>query len=365
MNVNSGKIKVLYVDDEENNLNSFKALLRFDYEVFIAGSPAEAIQILRKNPKIEIIISDQRMPKKTGVEFFTELQEEFPMQVRMLLTAYTEVDDIIKAINKGHIFRYITKPWLEEELKSAIEEAYHYFLSTTALKIRNEELQEAYNDLDSFSYTVAHDIRGPILSIINALDFIKSSDDNEEVDKFLTVLGKTMNNLNEYIVNTHSYHRIQRGRIASDIIDFKELIDSILDVTAMQRKLLNIDFTVSITQNRPFISDKILLSLIIDNIVSNAFKFKAQKPAVHTVTLNVLVHNDHVLIEVEDNGIGIEKAAQDKIFELFYRGDQLVPGSGFGLYNVSRAVKKLNGSLTVDSELNVFTRFLVTIPESV
>src|SRR3984957_15018135 len=117
------KISILYVDDELNNLVSFKAVFRIKYNVFTAISGEEAVKILR-NKSINIIITDQRMPQMTGVEFLESILDEFPDPIRVLLTGYADMNAVIDAINKGKIFHYLTKPWNEEELDLTINRAY-------------------------------------------------------------------------------------------------------------------------------------------------------------------------------------------------------------------------------------------------
>ena len=95
------KIKVLYVDDEANNLVGFKATFRLDYNVFVANSADEGIDMLEKNPDIKVILCDQRMPGKTGVQFFEEVSARYPAPVRMLLTGYTDIESVINAIIIG------------------------------------------------------------------------------------------------------------------------------------------------------------------------------------------------------------------------------------------------------------------------
>lgn len=114
------KANILYVDDEVNNLTTFKAAFRREYNVFACTSPKEAVEVLEKND-IDLIITDQRMPGKTGVEFLEEIIPDYPNIIRMILTGFSDIDDIIKAINSGHVFRYITKPWDERELKQNID----------------------------------------------------------------------------------------------------------------------------------------------------------------------------------------------------------------------------------------------------
>lgn len=119
----SEKISVLYVDDELNNLNSFKAAFRRDFNVLIATSGQEGLKILEENT-IHVIITDQRMPGMTGVDFLIEVLKKFSDPIRILLTGYTDVNAVIDAVNKGHIYYYINKPWDEDQMKIVIRNAY-------------------------------------------------------------------------------------------------------------------------------------------------------------------------------------------------------------------------------------------------
>jgi response regulator RpfG family c-di-GMP phosphodiesterase len=141
------KITILYVDDEANNLVSFKAVFRIKYNVLTAISGEEAIKILRNNA-INIIITDQRMPNMTGVEFLESILEEYPDPIRILLTGYADMNAVIDAVNKGKIFHYLTKPWNEEELDITINRAYDIYKSrmdekemTSKLSLSNEQLE--------------------------------------------------------------------------------------------------------------------------------------------------------------------------------------------------------------------------------
>lgn len=129
------KISVLYVDDEENNLRSFKATFRRTYNVHVAISGDEGLKIL-ENEDIQVIITDQRMPEMSGIEFLTKVLEFNKEPMRMLLTGYSDINAVIDSINKGQVYRYLTKPWNEDELKSAIESAYEVF----SLRKENKEL---------------------------------------------------------------------------------------------------------------------------------------------------------------------------------------------------------------------------------
>jgi response regulator RpfG family c-di-GMP phosphodiesterase len=132
-------ISILYVDDEANNLIAFRAVFRTKYTVFTALSGLEGLEILSEND-IQIIITDQRMPNMTGVEFLEEVITKYPTPIRILLTGYTDMSAIIDAINKGSIFQYLNKPWDEEELEEVIEKAFDVYLKKIEIMEENKEL---------------------------------------------------------------------------------------------------------------------------------------------------------------------------------------------------------------------------------
>ena len=141
------KISILYVDDEENNLLSFKATFRLKYKVLTAISGNDALEILKKKP-IDIIITDQRMPEMTGVEFLEKAMEINAEPMRILLTGYTDMAAVIDAVNKGKIFHYLTKPWNESELDETILRAYQIYSDRKStleqfskLEVSNEQLE--------------------------------------------------------------------------------------------------------------------------------------------------------------------------------------------------------------------------------
>ncbi|SDJ79349.1 Adenylate cyclase, class 3 [Catalinimonas alkaloidigena] len=126
---------ILYVDDEEQNLISFKAAFRRKYQVLTAHSGEEGLRIMR-DFDVDLIITDQRMPGMTGVQFLERILPEFPDTIRMVLTGFSDIEDIIDAINNGGVFRYITKPWDELELQMTIENA----RQISALQRKNKKL---------------------------------------------------------------------------------------------------------------------------------------------------------------------------------------------------------------------------------
>lgn len=129
------EIGVLYVDDEVNNLNSFKAAFRRDFEIYTASSAREGRKILENN-EIGVIITDQRMPVITGIEFLESIIPIYPDTIRILLTGFSDINAVMDAINRGQVYKYLVKPWQNDELKMYIENA----LEIYHLRKENKEL---------------------------------------------------------------------------------------------------------------------------------------------------------------------------------------------------------------------------------
>lgn len=140
-------ISILYVDDEMINLLSFRAVYRSKYNILTAISGAEGLEILDKN-EVHIVITDQRMPNMTGVEFLEKVIEAHPAPIRILLTGYTDMSAIIAAVNKGNIYHYLNKPWDDKEMSRIIEEAYDVYLKKIEIMDENKELSITNSQLE-------------------------------------------------------------------------------------------------------------------------------------------------------------------------------------------------------------------------
>ncbi|RRN76900.1 sensor histidine kinase, partial [Pseudoxanthomonas sp. SGD-10] len=346
-----------------NNLVGFKALLRLDYTVYCAQRPDEALTYLNKHPDIRVIFCDQRMPNMTGVEFFEEIRSQHPLPIRILITAYSDIEAVINAINKGHIFRYVKKPWQDVDVITAIEEANKFYLANSILSIKNEELQKAYNELDKFAYSVSHDIRGPLVGISGGINLAMQTENLKEIKEILGLMNKSVEKLDDFILSMHDYYSLERGELKITSIDFKELVKEPLDVFSIYAKSANIQFNVTVEQDQPFWNDAISIKLIITNLLSNAFKYQKKNNDDKFVDLKIKVQKGQASIIVEDNGYGIEEKYKKEIFNLFFRAHHHEKGSGFGLFNLKSALSKLNGTISVNSEINKGSTFTVTIPQ--
>ena len=179
---------ILYVDDEISNLNVFKNTFRRNYNIFTAESAIEGLEILDRE-KIDLILTDQRMPEMSGVEFLKKVMLKYPEPSRILITAFTDFNALKDAVNEAKIFQYIQKPWEEGEIQKIIDNALeiHYLKEknmelTEKLRINNEELTRLNNELleldklkFQFLNIISHEIRTPLNGLVGATTLFKDA----------------------------------------------------------------------------------------------------------------------------------------------------------------------------------------------
>lgn len=170
---------ILVVDDEINNLKLLKRTFRKDYNVFMASGGEEGLDVLKQN-RIDLIITDQRMPGMSGVDFLEKTIDDYPDIIRLIITGYTDADALIKAINTGRVYRYIKKPWEPEELKNTVKRA----LESYQLNIDNQKLTLDLKELFS----------GTINAITEALDAKDkfTSGRSKRVTKYAIEIGQKL-----------------------------------------------------------------------------------------------------------------------------------------------------------------------------
>jgi two-component system sensor histidine kinase/response regulator len=355
------KTSILYVDDEENNLNSFRAQFRKQYEVFTAVNAKDAFRVLEKN-KIHIIISDQRMPQTTGVEFLEKTIEKYPDSMRLLITAYADIDIVIEAINRGQINKFIQKPWDWEKLSLAIENCAISYKSKIELRQKNEQLQKVNDELNKFVYSVSHDLRAPLMSILGLVQISKKERQSKIIESYFENIKTSVIKLDTFIINIIDYYKNSHpGEIKSNI-NFKELVLNIQD--SLKNLDPNVVIESEIQQTGIFRNDLFRLEIILKNLISNAIKYQNPNNRNQRVKIEINSTSKEACIIISDNGIGIAQEHLQNIFNLFFRvgNSTQKEGTGIGLYIVKEAVEKIKGTLTFKSTPLVGSLFQIIIP---
>ncbi len=354
-------INVLYLDDELNNLVSFKAGFRQLFTIYTANNVVEALQILGSKD-IQVIISDQRMPDMTGVEFFEHILHKYPDPVRILLTAYTDLSDVIRAINKGQIFRYIEKPWDHSKIIEAIEGGFKHYWIGQQLKIKNKELEKMNQELSRFVYSASHDLKAPVKTLLGLLSLTESEEDRREA--MFHLFSQSIKQLDNVINGITDFYKNHSFNISLSKIDFKLLFDESIvnNQNTLPAPFEDVKFIIDINEHYPFISDSFRIALIINNLMSNAIKYQQPDSTNKWVRFSIDCDAKHLKITIEDNGIGIAEQYQHKVYNMFYRANTQSSGSGIGLYIVKETVNKLEGTITLYSKEGEGTKFEIVLP---
>lgn len=356
------EINVLYVDDEQQNLNSFKASFRTRYRVFTAISVAAAMEILDRE-EIHVLISDQRMPEITGVEFFKMTKEKYPHIPRVLLTGYTDIEVLAEAVNQGDIYRYITKPWDELELHNSVLNAYDHYKANRDLREKILELQKANDGLNRFVYSLSHELRAPIASATGILDLVKMEGKMDDSGEYWKLMDACIQKLDYYVSQTVQFYKTARFKVEQEQIHFETLVRSLIDLYRTSNGTKEIGFDVVVDEAHVFYGDVFRIEIVIANLLSNAIKCQRPEEPNKKITVRIITAADGAHITVADNGTGMDAAETERIFDPFFKGAQ--PGGlGLGLYILREALEKLNGTVTVESRKGEGTVFEIYIPSN-
>jgi signal transduction histidine kinase len=229
------------------------------------------------------------------------------------------------------------------------------------LQRTNNELSKRNTELDNFVYSVSHDLRAPIATVLGLINLAKKDIDVHMKDMYLDMIHKSAVQQDLFIREILDQSRNSRLEVKREGILFQSLIDE----TFNQLKFsLNggqpVEKIIKISQEEPFMSDRWRLKVILNNIISNAIRYRNGRDPV--IKVNVDINKHAAMLAIEDNGKGIEKEHLPNIYKMFYRATDDGAGSGLGLYIVKEAIEKLNGNINIESEPGKGTVVKLEIP---
>ncbi len=237
-----------------------------------------------------------------------------------------------------------------------------YWIRIRVVEEKNRELHKLNTELDSFVYSVSHDLRAPLSSILGLINVSKIDEDKENLPVYLEKIEASVNKLDDFIKEIISYSRNVRLKVDIEEVDLRALVEEVLEGLAYMNPENKVKVMVESSANTLFRTDKIRLTIILNNIISNAFRYYKSYINDAYVKIKIMVTPSRGVITIADNGIGIKPDRLKKIFDMFYRATDAGNGSGLGLYIAKESVLKLEGTLTVDSEFERGTTFTITLP---
>jgi signal transduction histidine kinase len=225
---------------------------------------------------------------------------------------------------------------------------------------KNTELQKVNDELDRFVYSVSHDLRSPLSSILGLTNLARLTRDPQELDEILLMIKGRVNAQEHFIREIIDYSRNERTEIAAEPVNLKRLIDDVIEALKFNENADSIDFRNNVKEDWSLISDRIRLTIILSNLIANAIKYHDLKAGAF---IEVGYRNDDKAVYVKDNGSGILPEHREKIFQMFYRGSDRSTGSGLGLFITKEAVAKLKGTIEVESVHGEGSTFTVYLPK--
>ncbi|MEQ8418194.1 MAG: hybrid sensor histidine kinase/response regulator [Imperialibacter sp.] len=387
------KYSILYVDDESNNLIVFRNAFFRNFKVITSNSAEEALDIL-KTEVVQVIISDQRMPGMTGIDFLSKANQISPDSIKMILTAYSDIDVILKAVNEVGIYQFILKPWDSNHLLLTLNNAIQkYELSTQnkaliddlgkakanleqkviertqELATKNKELSTLNEVKDKFFSIISHDLKLPIaslnilleimLSFKHQLDEQKVHDLGEKAKEYLQHVTQLLDNLLHWSLSQTGDIKISNKK--TDLVKVAKGQVDLFDFLASQKDIR----IIMETDGHPLWSmvDENMVSLVLRNLISNAIKYSHEKGEIH---LSFSREKDVVIISIVDDGVGIPQELIDKLKGNMWseprRGTLNEKGAGLGLRLGKEFIEKMHGQLIIDSSVNKGTKVKVYLP---
>lgn len=347
------KQTILCVDDEIDNVQALERIFRGKYTVLKSTSGKQALEILDQYPDpVALIITDQRMPEMTGVQFLSKTIETRPDTIRILLTGYTDIESIIDAVNSGQIYRYLTKPWDPVDLQNTVDRAVESFLMSQELRKKNKALLEAYSELktldqakNQFMILINHELKTPLTSILSFSELLKESHLNEEQELCLSRIKKSADRLknliDDVLIVVSSETKILKIKISpfeSNNINLK-LTPEIQNLMKQKNQSLKEDFG----ENK-IVADQALLSQVLQRLIHNGAKFGKESSALELRTESLSPHR--IRFKVFNEGPPISAQVIDKILKPFFLDEDVMNhsvGMGLGL-TVCQSILKAHGS---------------------
>ena len=247
-------------------------------------------------------------------------------------------------------------------LTMLVEDVSALYNANRALRTQNSNLEKSNKELDQFVYSISHDLRAPLSSIMGLVNLIENSQHLPETKLYGKMLVDATESMDSYIRNTLEYSRNKRFVIEEEEIDLEDLIREMEQKFRFipgYRELKFIkEFEVSTIK-----SDAYRIEIVLNNLISNAIKYRDVSKSESWVKLKVSSRENHWEISVSDNGLGIPKAKQAYLFDMFFKVKSEHPGSGLGLYILKEVIENLNGEIIVDSKEKKGSTFTLLLPK--
>jgi signal transduction histidine kinase len=320
-------LKILILEDVEDDVELIKRTLRkagLDFEARQEDTREGFLKALHEY-RADVILSDHSLPQFDSVEALA-LSKQHASQVPFILVTGAVSEEFAVTCLKEGADDYVLKSNLAR-LPNAIRNALKQreaedakMRAALALQSQNAELKKINKELDSFVYSVSHNLRAPLMSVLGLLDLAKHENQNNrsELDLYFSMMETSIHKLDETVKEILDYSRNARQNVSIERIDLRKVIDEHFEKMQFMPGSQNIERVITIEEKANFHSDNYRLSVIMNNLISNAIKYHDPKKDKSFIRIAVQVDEDRASLVFEDNGIGIEERYLDRVFDMFF-----------------------------------------------
>jgi signal transduction histidine kinase len=361
-------IKILCLEDQEEDFEMIELFLKKSGLHFISkrvDTEQEYVQAIDEFVP-DIILSDHSLPQFNSFEALKICSQQKRIIPFILVTGAMTEEFAVDCIKHG-AEDYVLKSNLSRlygALKNALKhKALEQEKQSAAAVVaeQNRSLVKINSELDSFVYSVSHNLRAPLMSLLGLINLTKYEDDLETIRQYHNKMEHTIHDLDGTLKEILDYSRNSRQDMVIERVDLKKAIKENLDRLKYMPGFDRLEVRLNIERSTVFLTDRYRLSVVLNNLISNAIKyqdFNREKSYLH---IDGVVHAQSMVLQFKDNGIGIPEPLIDKIFNMFYRATEHGDGSGLGLYIVKEAVEKMQGQIEVNSQTGVGSDFRITL----
>lgn len=352
------KETILIVDDSPSDIISLITLLKpLNIMTQVATNPANALKLIDEHVP-SLILLDVYMKDMNGFQLCQKIKQNYKRKSIpiIFITAANDENSIIEGFESGGQ-DYITKPYNASELVARVK-------SQLKIARQSRKLAQAYKELEFFSYTASHELKSPILIINQLVHLLKENSlSTEEKSELFEHLDQKCTQSAMIIDGLLNFSKAFQHKITMEKIDAGAICRQLLNEFATLDPGRNFQLNLE-NEHRMLFSDKILFTILIQNILSNAFKFTKNKPMTE-VSIRFKTQDNFFIVEIKDNGIGFDTAYKEKVFDIFSRLHPFdeYQGNGIGLATVRKIMKRMNGSVEIRSTPGLGTTVLLYLPQ--
>lgn len=365
------RLKILFLEDILEDVELVERTLKkegIEFDMVLVDSKDGFVNAIRNN-SFDVILSDHTLAQFNSSEALKICRRLGIMAPFILVTGSVSEEFAITRIKQG-ADDYILKSSLQR-LPSAIINALgqrklqsERLEAELALRNQNEELIKINEELDSFVYSVSHDLRAPLLSLLGLLNISRMDDRPRDpvYDKYFAMMEKSIKKLDGTLKEILDYSRNARTEVKAVEVDVVHLLKNSIQKLEHMDGFREMEIAIHTRRmHLPFYSDVYRISVVFENLLSNAIKYRSSGKKCF-LQIQVDVTQQEAVVSFSDNGIGIDEKILSNVFKMFYRGTEQSEGAGLGLYLVKETAHKMGGKINASSQIGIGSTFEFTIP---